>query len=253
VDEDRARDLLGLDPGADVDAVKRAFRTLAHDLHPDRGGDPRAFQDLHVAYRLLVASFAVPARPPAPRVARGRPSRIERAAPQRPATATGSGPLVGLTAEERSALASPRAAPLALDQHLLARLLVDGGFQLASRAPGSRINRFATMLDTGSTSTVLAVPTRVELTARSRAARRAVTALDVSSVVGVTWSRRRGDALTVLSASFPVGPQSQSSPAPGGAAPLRDAHLRATVDAVIDLLDALAWPLRAWRLDTGRP
>lgn len=274
MDETRARELLGLDVAADVDvdvsAVKRAFRSQAHDLHPDRGGDPRAFQDLHVAYRLLIAVLERPAGPPAPRVARGRPSRGQRPVVEPSAPA---GPLVALTAVERRALASHgRAAPV-LDAQTLARLLIDGGLRLASRAPGSRMNRFATSLDTGATSTLTVSATRVELAARSRAARRAVTALDVAGVRGLTWSRRRGDAVSVLSATLGSGPDApRGAGGPGvlggpdlpsdvsdgvtgagsGAAGAHDARLRATADAVAALLDALTWPLWSWQLDVGR-
>lgn len=279
MDETRARELLGLDVAADVDVdvstVKRAFRSQAHDLHPDRGGDPRAFQDLHVAYRLLIAALERPAGPPVPRVARGRPSRV-----QRPVVEPGvpTGPLVGLTAAERRALVSHGRAAPALDAETLARLLIDGGLRLASRAPGSRMNRFATSLHIGATSTLRVSATRVELAARSRAARRAVTALDVASVTGVTWSRRRGDAVSVLSATLwsgpggPGGPAGPAGPAgPGGVASdvsdgvtgagsgagsgavgAHDARLRATAHAVTSLLDALVWPLWSWQLDIGR-
>lgn len=264
MDETRARELLGLDVAADVDVdvstVKRAFRSQAHDLHPDRGGDPRAFQDLHVAYRLLIAALERPAGPPVPRVARGRPSRV-----QRPVVEPGvpTGPLVGLTAAERRALVSHGRAAPALDAETLARLLIDGGLRLASRAPGSRMNRFATSLHIGATSTLRVSATRVELAARSRAARRAVTAFDVASVTGVTWSRRRGDAVSVLSATLWSGPGGVASDvsdgvtgagsgAGSGAVGAHDARLRATAHAVTSLLDALVWPLWSWQLDIGR-
>lgn len=46
--------LLGLEPGATPQAIKRAYRRLAKTHHPDLGGDPQAFHRLDAAYRLLL-------------------------------------------------------------------------------------------------------------------------------------------------------------------------------------------------------
>lgn len=48
--------LLGLEPGASRQAIKRAYRRLAKAHHPDLGGDAKAFHRLEAAYRLLMAS-----------------------------------------------------------------------------------------------------------------------------------------------------------------------------------------------------
>ncbi|MBM4358276.1 MAG: DnaJ domain-containing protein [Deltaproteobacteria bacterium] len=42
---------LGLDAGASIDDIKRAFRRLAFERHPDRGGSMAAFVALEEAYR----------------------------------------------------------------------------------------------------------------------------------------------------------------------------------------------------------
>ena len=59
-DEMRALDLLGLDPDADFDAVRKAWRTKAKEVHPDvRPGDAdaaKAFQALQLAYEVLRAA-----------------------------------------------------------------------------------------------------------------------------------------------------------------------------------------------------
>lgn len=59
-DELRALEVLGLDPDADFDAVKKAWRTKAKEVHPDvRPGDKAAaeqFQKLQVSYEVLRAA-----------------------------------------------------------------------------------------------------------------------------------------------------------------------------------------------------
>lgn len=50
-----ARALLGVSPSATTGQIKRAYRRLALDLHPDRGGDPAAFQRVVEAQALLLA------------------------------------------------------------------------------------------------------------------------------------------------------------------------------------------------------
>jgi hypothetical protein len=41
---------LGLDPGADEDAVRRAYRDRAKEVHPDAGGDEAEFKRVQEAY-----------------------------------------------------------------------------------------------------------------------------------------------------------------------------------------------------------
>lgn len=59
-DELRALDLLGLEPDADFDAVKKAWRSRAKEVHPDvRPGDEeaaKAFQAYQLAYEVLRAA-----------------------------------------------------------------------------------------------------------------------------------------------------------------------------------------------------
>lgn len=53
---------LGLEPGADAEAVKRAYRRLAMRWHPDRNADPRAterFKEIRAAYDRLVEAEPV--------------------------------------------------------------------------------------------------------------------------------------------------------------------------------------------------
>lgn len=48
-----ARSVLGVGPGAGSRTVQRAFRSRCKEVHPDRGGDPVAFEDAHVAHEIL--------------------------------------------------------------------------------------------------------------------------------------------------------------------------------------------------------
>lgn len=45
--------ILGIDKGASQDDVKRAFRKLAHEHHPDKGGDAEKFKEINEAYQAL--------------------------------------------------------------------------------------------------------------------------------------------------------------------------------------------------------
>lgn len=51
---ERALALLGLEPDASLAAIKRAYRRLAKQHHPDLGGDVGLFHRLDAAYRLLI-------------------------------------------------------------------------------------------------------------------------------------------------------------------------------------------------------
>ncbi len=46
--------LLGIAPGATKRDIRIAYRRKARKLHPDAGGDPEAFKQLHAAYRALL-------------------------------------------------------------------------------------------------------------------------------------------------------------------------------------------------------
>lgn len=48
-----AYETLGLEPGADLAAVRRAYRERAKETHPDLGGDPEAFIEVREAYERL--------------------------------------------------------------------------------------------------------------------------------------------------------------------------------------------------------
>ena len=51
--------ILGIQPGADSDAIKLAYRRLAKQHHPDAGGNAAEFQKIKSAFNELLASGAV--------------------------------------------------------------------------------------------------------------------------------------------------------------------------------------------------
>ena len=52
--------LLGVTSTATLADLNRAFRARARTLHPDRGGDPHAFQELNNAHQRLKEALARP-------------------------------------------------------------------------------------------------------------------------------------------------------------------------------------------------
>lgn len=46
-------DTLNVKPDASADDIKRAYRKMAMDSHPDRGGDPEKFKNISAAYETL--------------------------------------------------------------------------------------------------------------------------------------------------------------------------------------------------------
>ncbi|EKD47475.1 MAG: Chaperone protein dnaJ [uncultured bacterium] len=45
--------ILNVDKGASKDEIKKAFRKLAHEHHPDKGGDEAKFKEVNEAYQVL--------------------------------------------------------------------------------------------------------------------------------------------------------------------------------------------------------
>ena len=49
-----ARTILGIAAGASKEEIKRRFRILSHDSHPDKGGSEKEFISLNIAYQTLM-------------------------------------------------------------------------------------------------------------------------------------------------------------------------------------------------------
>lgn len=45
--------ILGVPSGATEDEIKKAYRRLAHQHHPDKGGDPLKFKEINEAYQAI--------------------------------------------------------------------------------------------------------------------------------------------------------------------------------------------------------
>lgn len=45
--------ILGLEKSASTDEIKKSYRRLAHQFHPDKGGDPEKFKEINEAYQIL--------------------------------------------------------------------------------------------------------------------------------------------------------------------------------------------------------
>src|SRR6056297_1527414 len=46
-------DILGVDKDASQKEIKKAYRKLAHEHHPDKGGDEEKFKEVNEAYQVL--------------------------------------------------------------------------------------------------------------------------------------------------------------------------------------------------------
>ena len=237
-DREEASRLLGVSLHADPLAIKRAYRRRARELHPDLGGDPETFHRLRLAFERLMDPHDEVARPPV--VSRGRPSRppVPFLHPDETIDTTSvdwhqAGPAEGtsLTRERvASWLAHPSPGPV---RPLIA----------ASRAPGSRLNRFAGSLSDELTSTLTIRPDEddrgreivsVSVSGGSRRSRRALDEIELDEV----WTRTRGSSSTRLSTWL----------LPSGS---RRATALRTTERAGSLLAALAWPLESWKVVQG--
>lgn len=230
--------ILELGPDADLSAVKRAYRRLARERHPDAGGDAATFHELQLAFDRLVGSVQNSRRPIT------RSSRPRRADWAESPTRLFSDELADLGSVDWDR-AIPSTPTFRADRDLLAVLLArdEAAGPVApvtarSRGPRSPLNRFIHYLDPDLTATWTIGPARsrghhghdVELRLRawSRAARRRV---DASPPLG--WTAQRGSSSTTLVRT--MHPSLER----------RVTAVRA-VRAMDELLTAIDWPLSTW-------
>jgi DnaJ family protein A protein 2 len=46
-------DILGINKSSSIDDIKKAYKKLAIQYHPDKGGDPEKFKEITNAYKIL--------------------------------------------------------------------------------------------------------------------------------------------------------------------------------------------------------
>ena len=74
-----AYEVLGVDPAADDEALRKAYRLRLRQTHPDTGGDAAVFIQVQRAWELVGTAEARAAYDRGPRLRRGRPRRSGRA------------------------------------------------------------------------------------------------------------------------------------------------------------------------------
>lgn len=234
--ERRALDVLGLRGPAGPEDVKRAYRRLARDLHPDTGGDVERFRDVQAAFEAIRhGTDAVVAGPP--------PQERAAAVDQRWWEAPGAWHEEPVDDALDVHVEVPDGGAVAADPALLAALVLDDArpARLVSRAPSSRLHRFVRMLDPTLLCT-LEVGTATDgprpghdlvLRLRAPGGRGRRVAGERSLPSG--WVRSRGSDVVVLERRL----------RPSHAA--RDSAVRAA-RAAEQLCEALDWPLEQWFL-----
>lgn len=235
-----ALDVLGLRGRPAPDDVKRAYRRLARELHPDAGGDAIAFHRVREAYELLEAQDAPVG--PAPQQ---RSASVDRrwwdagsAWHEEPVD------LAGVDVEAgRAALSGD--GPLAMDRDRLIALLVGAApvqpVRLHSRSPGSRLHRMISWLQPDLLATVTIAPATegrrpghdVDAEVRSGAGKGRRLLADASAPDG--WTQARGSDTVRIARTM---------------RPSRDPEATAIRVAreVDEALAAIGWPLGEWFL-----
>ncbi|MDX1657916.1 MAG: J domain-containing protein [Nitriliruptorales bacterium] len=236
--------ILELESAADPVVVKQAYRRLALRLHPDAGGDPRAFHDLQRAYERLVGAPS-PTRPPS------RSSRPKGVAWAEAPTRQYSDESVDTTTVDWDREV-PETGTVRADRETVAVLLAgphaDGPIHplmARSRGPRSPLNRFIRFLDPDLTATWTVDTSRerglrdhdveIQLVAWSRAARRRID----GSRLPAGWTAERGSSSVRVTRALHPSPNRRATA-------LRVARSLETA------LRAIDWPLQTWVIDLNR-
>lgn len=233
--------ILGLSGRVDAAAVKRAYREMAREHHPDRGGDAHVFQQVQAAYETLRERLPETGegRRPADPVPTASVADRWWEAPAR----WHDGPVD--TGEVDWDATVPETVPYALSRDRLAVLLADPGpgpvtpVIARSRAPGSRLHRFISWLQPDLLAELQIGPANergiaghdVELrfAFRSLKARRIVN--DASLPPG--WVKHRGSSSTTVRRTLHPSLSRQATAA-------------RTSGIAAEVTDAAGWPLDDW-------
>lgn len=230
--------ILGLRRPVDPDALKRAYRERAREHHPDRGGDPRTFQQVQAAYELLRQDDT--ANGPGVRPPPATPSVDDRwwEAPSR----WHDSPVDVSSVDWETSV--PAEGSFALTRDRLAVLLDRGPAPVApvtahSRSPGSWLHRVIGWLQPDLLAELRIAPADAQgIAGHDVHVRFAFRSLKARRIVGGArlpqgWTQQRGSSSTTVQRIL----HPSSDP-------------RATATRVADLVDevtaAMGWPLSDW-------
>lgn len=238
--------ILGLRAPVDAAAVKRAYRELAREHHPDRGGDAGTFHRIQAAYEVLRGTLPDLGQPPAPSAPATTASVADRwwESPTRWHEGAVDTSAVDWTTE------LPASTPYPLDPDRLAVLLAAAPsgpvatVTARSRAPGSWLHRVIGWLQHDLLAELRIAPAadqglrdhdvEVRLSFRSLKARRIIN--DASLPQG--WIKHRGSSSTTVRRVLH----------PSVA---REATATRVAGLVTELTDAAGWPLDDWYVVGG--
>lgn len=236
MDDEEALDVLGLRGPVDAATVKRAYRRLARELHPDAGGDAGEFHRVRAAFEAIGEGTAA-MRGPAPQ---------EHVASVRRRWWDAHGAWHDAPVE-RDGIDLSRQAPdggaTRADLDLLASLLaVDepiNPVRLHSRAPGSRLHHIITWLQLDLLAQVQVAPATTgprpghDIDASVRSSGGRGRRLLAGASVPDGWTRSRGSESVLIHRRF---------------RPCRDPRDTAVRLArqIHEALEGLGWPLGEW-------
>ncbi len=236
VDHEEALDVLGLRGPVDAATVKRAYRRLARQLHPDAGGDANEFHRVRTAFEAIGGGTAA-TRGPAPQE---HVASVEERWWDAPG-AWHDGEAARSDVDLDRELPSQGAVRMDLD--LLASLLTGGdpvaSVQLHSRAPGSRLHHIITWLQPDLLAEVSISPAVTgprpghDILVAVRSGGGKGRRLLAAAATPGSWTRARGSESVRLQRRF---------------RPCRDPRDTAARLAreVSDALETVGWPLGEW-------
>lgn len=220
-----AREVLELTGQAGVAELRRRYRALARERHPDAGGDQADFQRLQHAYEVLRRHLE-DGGAPHEQVRRGA-AGYTRPDSRRPVDVTTVDWSADRGADSR--ISRDRLAAGAARGRPVARTTV------RSRGPRSPLNWLVPVLSTDFSSSLTIRPGPPgEVAVELRVAQGRMRGRLLDAAVPDGWTRTRENRVVTALCTFPAEDGTRVN------------ALRAT-DTALDLLEVLDWPLRAWR------